>query len=126
MKTYKIDSTTTIYQDELTIEQDACITNLLTDLNLDNVESLQVKDLLKALTQRDFIIKFFSCILINNDHTPVDEMIIRKKIKNKLAVEIVKDFFSLNAELLNYLKSLISSLAPVMTTLSPSSNLENI
>ena len=126
MKTYKIDSNTTIYQDELTIEQDACITNLLTDLNLDNVESLQVKDLLKALTQRDFIIKFFSCILINNDHTPVDEMIIRKKIKNKLAVEIVKDFFSLNAELLNYLKSLISSLASETNTLSPSSNSENI
>lgn len=110
MKTYKIDKELTAYQDELTLEQDAKLAELLSDVNLDNVESLTMKDLLKALTTKGVLLKFFSIILTDNAGKPLPESVL-SRIKNNILLEVINDFFSLNKDLMQMLKSLLPPMA---------------
>ena len=122
-KQYEINSQK-FFQEELTLEQDEKILALLKNLNLkDGLESLKIVDFASSLFENNVIGEFLSVILLPADGAQTLAPESAKKIKNSTLSEIISDFFTLNNNLIQLLKTFAPALAGMNTTpTSPSSS----
>lgn len=117
IKQYKFTCGLEASQDELTLEQDYRIMDLIKSVNLSDLGTTTIADLIKSLSENKLIEKFLSIIFsIENK----EEVISFSKLKNSELKEVVTDFFILNPIALDLLRALRS--AADMTTTSPLSS----
>lgn len=82
-------------QNELTIKKDFQIAKLLTSVNVTNISdlfSLELNKILELLIENELLQKFFEIILVYDRKFTPDF----NYLKNSDAINIIKDFFSLN------------------------------
>lgn len=118
-KTYNINGKT-FFQQELNLGQDEQISLLLDELDIKNLEDfnqMSINNLIRLLLGKSLLVRFFAIILLpeNQVNSELSDAEL-KKIPNSLAMEIIEDFFTLNAELLNTLKNLLGGLVGTKAT----------
>lgn len=123
MKTYTIKNRQ-FTQNELTLEQDEKISDLLELVQINDLKDfgdLSLAQIAQVLFKKKVLVKLLSIVLIPADGGVALSEKETAKITNTLAMEIIEDFFTLNASLMSVLKSLLSGLAG--TSMSPKSSI---
>ncbi len=117
IKQYKFSCGLQASQEELTLEQDYRIMDLIKSVNLTDLGSTTIADLIKTLSENKLIEKFLSIIFAIDSEEDVKSF---SKLKNSELKDVVTDFFILNPIALDLLRALRS--AADMTITNPQSS----